>query len=198
MILIGLTGGIGSGKTAASDHFAKLGAPIVDTDIIAREILQQKPNLLNRLTDAFGPTILNKDGSLDRSELRKRAFADKDSKQRLDNIMHPAIRQQTLQQIDLHREADYCIVVVPLLIETDFKQLVDRILVVTAPLNKRLSWLQQRSGLSHDEAQAIIDAQTSDEERLSYAHDHVNNNRDLKHLYSQVKKLHHQYQSISQ
>jgi len=140
-MLVGLTGGIGSGKTAVSDAFSELGVPIVDSDVIARTILQKKPELLNTLSKRFGKTILNENNELIREKLREIAFANDANKADLDAIMHPAIRTETLEQIDLYKSEPYCIVVVPLLIETNFKDLVDHILVVTAPIERRLEWL---------------------------------------------------------
>jgi len=198
MILIGLTGGIGSGKTTVSNAFAKLGAPIVDTDIIARDVLKSQPKLLKQLSTTFGDTVINSDGSLNRGNLRKIAFANTNNKTKLDNIMHPAIRKQTLFEISQHNKAAYCIVAVPLLIETDFKTLVDRVLVVTAPHQLRLKWLKQRSGLEPIEAEAIIKSQTSDEERLSYAQDHIVNDKDIDNINKQVQELHIKYLAIAE
>lgn len=196
-MLVGLTGGIGSGKTTVSNAFGKLDVPIVDTDIIARDVLQLQPELLEELKLSFGNSIINSDKSLNRENLRKLAFSSKDKKAKLDSIMHPAIRQQTLLEIKKHAHSDYCIVVVPLLIETNFKTLVDRILVVTAPQKRKLSWLKKRSGLEVKEAQTIIDSQTSDDERLSYAHDHIANDKDIEDINQQVKALHEKYLAIS-
>ena len=198
MVLIGLTGGIGSGKTTVSNAFAKLGAPIVDTDIIARDVLKSQPQLLKQLRTAFGDTIIDSDGSLHRDNLRKIAFANTHNKTKLDNIMHPAIRKQTLFEIAQHSKAKYCIVVVPLLIETDFKTLVDRVLVVTAPHQRRLTWLKQRSGLEPLEAEAIIKSQTSDEERLNYAQDQIVNDKGIDNINKQVQELHIKYLAIAE
>lgn len=196
-MLVGLTGGIGSGKTAASNAFAKLGVPIVDTDIIAREILQIDPSLLDELVAQFGKSIIDNNAELDREKLRDLAFKNDASKAALDAIMHPAIRRETLKQISQHANTSYCIVVVPLLIETNFKDLVDRVLVVTAPMHKRLKWLNKRSNLSEIEAKAIISKQVSDEVRLSVADDHISNYGTLNDIDKQVTTLHQHYLTLS-
>lgn len=196
-MLVGLTGGIGSGKTTVSDVFSEIGVPIIDTDIIARDVLELQPQLLDELSIAFGKSIINVDQSLNREELREIAFSSKSNKAKLDSIMHPAIRKQTLAKIEQQTDKDYCIVVVPLLIETNFKTLVDRILVITAPQERKLIWLKKRSGLKANEAQAIIDSQTSDEERLVYAHDHIVNDKDIDDIKKQVQELHEKYLAIA-
>lgn len=196
-MLIGLTGGIGSGKTTVSDAFAQLGVPIVDTDIVARDVLESQPQLIKQLSTTFGSEIIDQQGQLDRNALREIAFSSSSNKTKLDQIMHPAIRRQTLSEIAQHNNhtnsAGYCIAVVPLLIETNFKALVDRVLVITAPHERKLAWLKQRSDLEKSQAEAIIQAQTSDEERIRYAHDHIVNDSDVEELVSRVKKLHKKY-----
>ena len=196
-MLVGLTGGIGSGKTTASDAFSKLGVPIIDTDVIARDVLQLQPQLLKELKLAFGSSVINNDNSLNRERLREIAFSSKENKATLDSIMHPTIRKQTLLEIKQQAHADYCIVVVPLLIETNFKELVDRILVVTASQTRKLMWLKKRSGLEVDEAQIIIDSQISDDERLNYAHDHIINDDSIDEVNKQVQALHEKYLAIA-
>ena len=196
-MLIGLTGGIGSGKTTVSDTFARLGVPIVDTDIVARDVLTSQPQLIEELSTTFGSSIINQHGQLDRTALREIAFSSSNNKEKLDQIMHPAIRRQTLSEIALQKNqtnsTGYCIAVVPLLIETNFKELVDRILVITAPHERKLAWLKQRSGLDKSQAEAIIRTQTSDAERIRYAHEHIINDSDVDGLVSRVKQLHQKY-----
>lgn len=196
-MLVGLTGGIGSGKTTVSNAFAQLNVPIIDTDIIARNVLQSQPQLLERLSATFGSKNIQDNGKLDREALRKIAFSNNENKLKLDNIMHPAIRLETLAEIDKHSKAIYCIVVVPLLIETNFKELVDRVLVVSAPEQRRLGWLKQRSNLTTKEAKAIINSQTSDEERLRYADDYIINDKEIDDLKKHVYDLHATYLDIA-
>jgi len=198
MLKVGLTGGIGSGKTIVSDTFSSVGIPVIDTDVIAREVLNTNKELLSNLANTFGRDILI-DGVLDRTILRERAFINDESKAKLDAIMHPAIRKETLQKIkdakanSLHK---YCIVVVPLLIETNFKEFVDRILVVTAAHELKLKWLKSRSGLSAIQAENIISKQSSDKEKLSIADDHIENNSDIKALKKKVMEMNDYYLSL--
>lgn len=191
-LLVGLTGGIGSGKTVVSDYFSKLGAPVIDTDIVARDIVLPGSSTLEKLTNTFGTQIIDKQGNLNREALRKTAFSKTENKQKLDAIMHPAIREQTLKQINESNYA-YCIVVVPLLIETDFKQLVDRILVVTANKQNRVNWIKKRSQLSEEEINNIMQTQTKDEIRLQFADDIIQNNASIKALQAKVEALHQKY-----
>ena len=195
MLKIGLTGGIGSGKTVVSDAFKDLNVPIVDTDVIAREVIIKDESLLLKLVDTFGSEILDKNNTLDRSKLRDIAFINKENKKNLDNIMHPAIRQSTLEEIQNYEDLKYpyCIIVVPLLIETGFIKLVDRVLVVTAPLERKLHWLEKRSQLSPTKANVIMNKQSSDKEKLAQADDVINNDSDIENIHIKVSELHQQY-----
>ncbi len=199
MLKIGLTGGVGSGKTAVSDAFSALGVTIIDTDIIARDVLIDNQTLLDTLTQAFGKQILDQNQQLIRPKLREVAFQTPENKKKLDNIMHPVIRQETLHQIKLaeKKENKYCIVVVPLLIETGFKKLVDRVLVVTAPHNRKLNWLKKRSELDQVTAEKIMSSQSSDAEKLAIANEHIHNDLDLDNITARVKALHTYYSSIT-
>lgn len=197
MFIIGLSGGIGSGKTVASDHFNSLGVPIIDTDIIAREIVEVGKPTLQILANEFGLNILESDGSLNRSALRETAFSTPARKQRLDSITHPAIRIETVSQIK-SCNAPYCIVVVPLLSEdSPFREVMNRILIVTADLETKITRVQQRSGLTRDQILKIISTQLSDQKRLDFADDIIENNSSLAHVYSEVEKLHELYTSLS-
>ena len=195
MLKIGLTGGIGSGKTVVSDAFKELNVPIVDTDVIAREVIIKDESLLLKLVDTFGSEILDKNKTLDRSKLRDIAFINKENKKNLDNIMHPAIRQSTLEEIQNYEDLKYpyCIIVVPLLIETGFIKLVDRVLVVTAPLERKLQWLEKRSQLSPTKANIIMNKQSSDKEKLAQADDVINNDSDIENIHIKISELHQQY-----
>ena len=199
MLKIGLTGGIGSGKTAISDAFKTLGTPIIDTDIIAREVFTTDKSLLSTLINTFGTQILNNQNHLDRSKLREIAFLNKTNKEKLDNIMHPSIRHSTLKQIQDCEKLNppYCIIVVPLLIETGFINFVDRVLVVTAPIEKKLLWLEKRSQLDAISAKKIISKQSSDEEKLSHADDVIHNTSSLDNIQTEVLRLHQHYVSLT-
>jgi len=199
MLKVGLTGGIGSGKTIVSDTFSNIGIPVIDTDVIAREVLKNNTELLLNLANTFGNDILV-DGILNRTILRERAFISNDSKSKLDAIMHPAIRQETLQRIKITETKalqKYCIIVVPLLVETNFKEFVDRILVVTAPHELKLTWLKSRSNLSSVQAEKIMSKQSSDDEKLTIADDHIENNSCIKELKEKVMQMNDYYLGIS-
>jgi len=194
--VIGLTGGIGSGKTMVSDHFESLGVPVIDTDIIAREIVELGEPALEQLTGAFGKEILLADGTLNRSALRSLAFANKENKALLDSITHPAIGTRTVQQI-AKVDFQYCILVVPLLKPSSkFIELMQRILVVTAEHETKLLRVAKRSGLSHKETERIMSTQLSDEERLDFADDIIANDGTIKEAQSRVEELHQQYLSL--
>lgn len=195
MLKIGLTGGIGSGKSVASKAFEDLGVAVIDTDIIARTVLSDNPSLLATLAEAFGDHIIDADQNLDRKELRKIAFSNSRNKELLDRIMHPAIRQSTLQKISDAEEKKeaYCIIVVPLLVETGFKELVNRVLVVTAPHERKLKWLAKRSELTTEQAEKIMASQSSDAEKLAIADDYIENTKDIEKIKFEVETLHKKY-----
>jgi len=195
MLKVGLTGGIGSGKTAVSDRFEYLGAPVIDTDVLAREVVAPGEPALEQLVDAFGREILEDDGTLDRDRLRQTVFADPEAKARVESIVHPAIRQRLRARLDAleRQEVPYCIIVVPLLVETNFQELVDRVLVVEAPRERRIRWVMKRSGMSREEVEKIMESQASSEERLQVAHDVLQNDGTLEDLLEHVDRLHAKY-----
>ncbi len=197
MLVVGLTGGIGSGKTVASDHFYTLGVPVIDTDVIARKIVEPGEPALNALIDRFGPKIISPDGHLDRSALRQIAFSSNENKKALDEITHPAIREETLRQIKAC-DTGYCLVVVPLLnAESPFRTVMQRVLVVTADREIKIERVKKRSNLSRDEVIRIMDTQLSDEQRLLFADDVIENNRTLDHVYGEVERLHSRYSEMA-
>ena len=196
--IIGLTGGIGSGKTVVSDRFAELGVPVIDTDIIARQIVEPGSTTLLKLAEAFGNHILHDDGSLKRDQMRKIAFADSESKALLDSITHPAIRDETIRQI-AQASYQYCIVVVPLLTkESAFQQFMQRVLVVTAEHQTKLARVQKRSGLSFSETEAIMQTQLSDKSRLEFADDVICNDGTIVEAQAHTDKLHRSYLALSE
>lgn len=192
MLKVGLTGGIGSGKSAASRMFAELGVPIIDADIIARQLVEPGQNTLRELAAAFGDVILNVDGSLNRAKLRQLTFSDPQIKQQLDAIMHPLIYREIDIQV-ARLQQPYCIVVIPLLLETGKTQSVDRILVVDCPPQIQLQRVLNRDEISEEQAKAIIAAQVDREKRLAYAHDIIDNSKSWASLAEQVKNLHNSY-----
>ena len=195
--VIGLTGGIGSGKTLCSDHFHTLGAPIIDTDVIAREVVEPGKPTLEKLSTTFGDQILLSDGSLDRAKLRDIAFSSESNKSKLDNITHPAIRHATRLQI-AEVNYPYCIVVIPLLTsESSFSQLLDRVLVVTADQETKVERVKKRSQLSRDDVVRIMKTQLDDRDRLRFADDIINNNSSIKQAHLAVEKLHQNYLELA-
>lgn len=197
MLVVGLTGGIGSGKTVVSDHFAELGVPVVDTDVIARLIVEPDHPTLDALVAAFGQNILLDDGNLDRSALRELAFSSPENKLTLDNITHPAIRLETLKQIDAVTHP-YCLVVVPLLTaDSPFGETMDRILVVTADRETKIERVKKRSNLDRDEVERIMATQLDDTERLNFADDVINNDGSIADAHQAVEKLHELYLELS-
>ncbi|MBL4673826.1 MAG: dephospho-CoA kinase [Arenicella sp.] len=195
--IIGLTGGIGSGKTVISDHFASLGVPVIDTDIIARIIVEPEQPALLELVKSFGKSILLESGHLDRPQLRKLAFADDVSKATLDAITHPAIRQETLEQIQT-ADYPYCIVVVPLLAaNSPFLSIMKRVLVVTANRQVKIERVEKRSALRPDEIERIMQTQLNDQQRSLLANDIIVNDGSIKDAQSSVEQLHRQYLSLA-
>jgi dephospho-CoA kinase len=201
MLKVGLTGGIGSGKTAASNLFHDLGIHIIDTDLITHELINNDQSVLKRILASFGPGVLNEEGKIDRKKLAQIVFKDKENKQRLETILHPEIRNEVNRQIQTCNSSDsppaYIIIVIPLLLETDFHALVDRILVVTSDESIRIERIKQRDNRSLDEIQAIIASQVSDEKRLNAADDIIENNKDFSTLATNVSLLHEKYTHLT-
>ncbi len=201
MLKIGLTGGIGSGKTAVSDQFQRLGINIIDTDIISRELISHNQAVLKKIVEIFSDKVLDSKGAIDRKKLAQIVFSNKEQKQQLENILHPAIRNevnQKIQRVSLFTPPpEYLIVVIPLLLETGFTDLIDRILVVMAEENVRIERIKQRDNRPLGEIHAIISSQTNDDKRISAADDIIENNSDFKQLESQVRQLHKKYLQLS-
>ena len=201
MLKVGLTGGIGSGKTAVSEQFQRFGINIIDTDIISHELINHNKAVLKKIIETFSDKVLDSKGAIDRKKLAHIVFSNKEQKQQLENILHPAIRNEVNQQIQsfsLHTPPPkYLIVVIPLLLETGFTDLIDRILVVMADENVRVERTKQRDNRTLDEIHAIISSQVNDDKRLSAADDIIENNNDFKQLESQVMKLHKKYLQLS-
>ncbi|NND80858.1 MAG: dephospho-CoA kinase [Gammaproteobacteria bacterium] len=191
--VVGLTGGIGSGKTVVSDYFAGLGVPVIDTDVIAREVVAPGQPALTQMVQTFGEQILQEDGSLNRDVMRTLAFSDADNKRKLDAITHPAIRAACLRQIAAVTYP-YCVVVVPLLVaDTDFSALMQRILVVTADTQTRVERVMQRSDLTREQVMAIMQSQIDDQQRLAFADDVIRNDGSIADAQAAAENLHQQY-----
>jgi dephospho-CoA kinase len=193
---IGLTGGIGSGKTQVSDNFANFAVPIIDADIIAHEITQNRHPALDKIASQFGREYVTDDGALDRQRMRKLVFDQPDKRKILEGILHPIIQSR------MHMRAQactkpYCILSIPLLLEGNNQGRVDRILVVDAPDANRRRWIKARSGLSDTEINGIFAAQVSRQKRLDSADDIITNDGSLKDLAEKVAELHERYLEIS-
>lgn len=192
MFVVGLTGGIGSGKSAAATIFAKLGVTVVNADNVAREIVEPGTEALKAIAQHFGQTILLDDGSLDRAALRKKIFSDAESsqtaKQWLENLTHPLIRQRIIEHLNNNKsesEADYRILESPLLMETNQHKLVDRLLLIDIPQSLQIERTMARDHNTKEQVDAIIAAQMSREDKQLLANDKIENIGTLAEL---VKK----------
>lgn len=193
-LTIGLTGGIGSGKSTVAQIFAQRGAPVIDADVVARQVVAPGSQGLQDLVAEFGREILNMDGSLDRARLRHIAFQDAKSRERLEALLHPRIWDEMRRQAaSASDEAAYVILVIPLLIESGHTERVDRILVVDCPQEHQTRRAMARDHASAEEIQAIMAAQVSRQQRLEAADDIIDNSGDIDALTSQVNRLHRAY-----
>ncbi|MCK9395213.1 MAG: dephospho-CoA kinase [Methylobacter sp.] len=196
MLRVGLTGGIGCGKSTVAKIFANLNIPVLDADEIAHRLVETGRPALAQIRQEFGADILNPDGSLNRKNLRERVFSDFKQKQKLESILHPLIfkaLQAELEQLI----APYCIVSVPLLFETGMTHLVDRILVIDCPVEIQIERVKTRDNLTVERIQSIIDSQVSRADRKAKADDLIDNSGADYRLAEQVKKLHNLYLSLS-
>jgi len=190
---IGLTGGIASGKTTVSQLFAKLGTPIIDADVIAHQLVEPGQPALNNIRKIFGPEIIDHEGQLNRAKLRQKIFADTEKRQQLEAILHPRIKKIMQTTAAQTQSSSYCILSIPLLLETQQKELVDRILVVDCLPELQHQRLQQRDKLSDEEIERIVNAQASREARLAIADDVIYNNSNFDNLQKQVFTLHNRF-----
>jgi dephospho-CoA kinase len=192
MLRVGLTGGIASGKSTVADMFAGLGAGVVDTDTVAREVVSPGEPGLEAVVAEFGAEILQPNGELDRRALRNIVFSEPERRELLESILHPLIRARTLQLVE-ELDTPYAIIVVPLLLETGFDELVERVLVVDCPEAQQLKRLCRRDDVGETEAQAMLAAQIDRQARLARADDVVDNSGDLQATRTQVAALHERY-----
>lgn len=190
--VVAITGGIASGKTAVSDRFAALGVPVVDTDVIAREVVAPGQPLLRDIADRFGQSLIQPDGSLDRRALRERIFSDAGARGDLESLLHPAILAEAQRRLAA-AEGPYAIVVIPLLAEGGGHDWIDRVVVVDVPEATQLARLMERDGLDEAGAKAALAAQATREARLELADDVIDNTSDLQSLLDAVDRLHGSY-----
>ena len=193
MFVVGLTGGIGAGKSAVSERFARLGVPVVDTDVIARELTVSGGEALPAIREAFGNSVFSRADELDRVALRQQVFADPAARARLEAILHPLIRRAAGQRLAA-LDAPYALLVVPLLLETGaYAGIVRRTLLVDCPESIRVERVMARSALTRAEVEAIVAAQVHDEARRAVADDKIDNTGGLDALDAAVAALHVRY-----
>jgi dephospho-CoA kinase len=195
-LVVGLTGGIGSGKTTVANGFHALGVPVIDADKLARELVEPGQPALDEIISTFGTEATTTDGRLDRNYMRQRIFANPGQKSQLEAILHPKIRQR-IRALLADIRTPYCIVVIPLLLETGQTDLVDRILVVDSPEKEQLTRVAARDSLSDNAIMAIINSQTDRNTRLAAADDIIVNDRGMSELTGHIQKLHRHYMGIT-
>ena len=194
MYIIGMTGGIGSGKTEATKLFTELGVPIVDVDIISHALTARGQATLKEIAQAFGQDILNDDGDLNRTALRKKVFANSEARKSLEDILHPAIFNKALEALKKNASAPYQILAIPLLFESDrYLEIISRSLVIDSPPEMQIARASKRDGLLEADIQKIIDVQMSRTKRNSLADDLILNDGSIEELRQKIKQLHEKY-----
>ena len=196
MFVVGLTGGIGSGKSTVAGMFAALEIDLIDADVAAREVVAPGTTALAEIVEHFGPDILMADGSLDRRGLRRTIFHQKQEKHWLETLLHPLIRRWLTQQISDRRSA-YCLLISPLLLETGQAEMVDRILVVDVSVETQIARTLARDGGEESTVRAIIAAQIGRNQRLEHGDDIIDNDLPLQTLRQRVETLHQQYLTLA-
>ena len=196
MLVIGLTGGIGCGKSAVTEIFSSLGVPVIDADRVAREVVEPGKPALEQIRARFGDQVLDRNGNLRRDRLRQQIFNDEEARKALEAMLHPLIRERMRRRLKT-LNADYAILSIPLLLETGQENTVDRVLVVDCPEEIQLQRVCTRDGVSREQASAILEAQISRRQRLAAADDLIDNSGPLDALPPQVLALHHSYLDLS-
>lgn len=191
MLIVAVTGGIGSGKSTVVDLFRQHGVPVIDTDLISRELVEQ-PEILETLVNAFGDDILDQHKRLDRARLRQMTFSDSSVRLKLQDILHPLIHQAVLSRLD-DIKADYCLLVIPLLYESKFSYPSDRVLVIDADPERQIQRTMQRDQTSREAVEKILTTQASPEQRRTIATDIIDNNGQPEQLETQVDVLHKRF-----
>ena len=193
-LVVGLTGGIGSGKSAAADEFARLGAAVVDTDAIAHELTGPGGAAIAEVRRLFGAAFIDAAGAMDRKRMRELVFTDAGARQRLESVLHPIIRAESQRRIEAAftgRSAPYAVLVVPLLVESaGYRERVGRVLVVDCPEALQVARVRQRSALGEDAVRRIIASQIQRESRLAAADDVIDNSGTIAAMHQQIRQLH--------
>ena len=192
---IGLTGGIASGKSTVANMFAERGIPVIDTDVIAREVVQSGEAALDEIRQRFGDSIVDQAGNLDRTSLRKKVFSNDNARRDLENILHPRIGAEVVRQAK-NAGGPYQLIVVPLLTDSPLRRFVDRVLVVDCDEETQLQRLLARDTETVEQAQRMLAAQASRQERLAIADDVIRNDQSLDHTRSQVTDLDQRYRHL--
>ncbi|WP_426416277.1 dephospho-CoA kinase [Aestuariirhabdus sp. LZHN29] len=196
MYIVGVTGGIGSGKSAVTEYLAGKGVTVVDADLAARIVVEPGQPALQKIAAHFGTGVLLSNGDLDRAALRQRIFDDANERRWLESLLHPLIEQEIHSQIALAR-SPYTLLSSPLLLETNQHHWVDRVLVVDVPETLQISRTMARDNNNRDQVRAIMEVQSNREFRLQNADDRVDNSADLPHLYHQLDQLHERYLQLA-
>ncbi|MFT2092376.1 dephospho-CoA kinase [Paraglaciecola sp. 2405UD69-4] len=194
--VIGVSGGIGSGKTTVTDCFKQFDIDVIDADVVARQVVEPGTQGLQAITEKFGPQILDKQGELNRSQLRQLIFSNAEHKNWLNNLLHPAIRTEMAKQIQ-DAKSSYCLLSVPLLIENKLYEMVDRVLIVDVSESQQLARTILRDKSNTEQIQAIMKSQATREQRLAFADDVIDNNGPTENLQQQVSLLHHRYLDLA-
>ena len=193
---VALTGGIASGKSTVANLFAALGVPVIDTDVIARTVVEPGQQALAAVVAAFGSDVLDADGRLDRRRMRERIFSDREAQRRLEGILHPAIRSE-MERLSREAGGVYQVLVVPLLTEGGRRDHVDRVLLVDVPEAVQVERLISRDGVTHEQAQAALSAQASRAARLAWADDLVANTGRIDDLRTRIVQLDALYRRLA-
>lgn len=196
MLVVALTGGIGSGKTTACRLFETLGTPIIDADLIARSLVEPGEPALDEITQQFGSSVLTTKGTLDRKRVRQLIFSDREKRHLLESILHPRIRREMVRRI-AELTTPYCIVAIPLLVESGQMEIADRVLVIDTTESEQLQRVIERDEQTEEAVAAIISSQASRAARLALADDIIDNSGDIGHLQAQVESYHQKYLSIA-
>lgn len=194
--VVGVTGGIGSGKTTVANLFAEKGIEVIDADVIARQVVEPGTEGLKAIAEKFGATMLNQDGTLNRTALREHVFSHPQDKNWLNGLLHPQIRQEMMTQT-ARATSPYCLLVIPLLVENGLQSLCQRVLVVDVSEATQIARTVQRDQVSPEQVENILAAQASRAQRLEAADDIIVNETDSTALSEQVETLHRQYLALA-
>jgi dephospho-CoA kinase len=194
MSLLALTGGIGSGKSAASQAFANLGVPVVDLDVIAHQVTAANSPATDKIANLFGPEYLTKEGALNRPKMRDLVFSDAVAREKLNGILHPIIYTEALKQLAAHPDSPYQVLVIPLLVESPrYKDHIDHVLLIDCDEDTQIKRVMQRNQISENQAKQILQAQASRQQRLTIADSIILNDGNLQDLHKKITDFHKNY-----